>query len=201
MREPDGPEIVLVNPERADGWLEQKAMDSARARLWRSIGECDPNRRFRIYHPFTEGGTAIYVHAKIMIVDDRVLRVGSSNWNNRSLRLDTECDIALDSARPANGAAAAKIGSLRSRLMAEHLGVEPDEVERAFAETGSLIATVERLRGAGRTLRPYRPPELSAVEETIADNEILDPEGPDEMFEPLAKRGLFRRLPWPGRGR
>ena len=201
MREPDGPEIVLVNPESADGWLEQKAMDSARARLWKSIGECDSGRRFRVYHPFTAGGTPIYVHAKIMIVDDRVLRVGSSNWNNRSLRLDTECDIALDSALPANGGIAARIRSLRNGLMAEHLGVEPDEVERVFAETGSLIATVERLRGAGRTLRPYQPPELSAVEETIADKEILDPEGPDEMFEPLAKRGLFRRLPWPGRGR
>ncbi len=200
MREPDGPEIVLVNPERADGWLEQKAMDGARARLWRSIGDCDPHRRFRIYHPFTAGGTPIYVHAKIMIVDDRVLRVGSSNWNNRSLRLDTECDIALAAGPPANGGIAATIRALRSRLLAEHLGVEPDEVERMFAETGSLIATVERLRGPGRTLRAYLPPDLSAAEKTIADNEILDPEGADEMFEPIARRGLFRRLPRPGRG-
>ncbi len=27
----------------------------------------------------------------------------------------------------------------------------------------------------------------------LADNEVLDPEGPDEMFEPLTRRGLFRR--------
>ena len=199
VRAPDGPEIVLVNPESAEGWLEQKAMDSARARLWRAIGEGDPHHRFRIYHPFTAGGTPIYVHAKIMIVDDRVLRVGSSNWNNRSLRLDTECDVALDAALPANGGTAARIGALRDRLMAEHLGVAPDAVERAYAESGSLVATVERLRGTGRTLRPYAPPDLSKVEEAIADTEILDPEGPDEMFEPLARRGLFRRLPWPGR--
>ena len=29
------------------------------------------------------------------VVDDTVLRVGSSNFNNRSLRLDTECDIVI----------------------------------------------------------------------------------------------------------
>ena len=58
LAEPDGPEIVLVNPEQADGWLEQVAMDTARARLSQAIGEVDARRRFRIYHPVTEGGRA-----------------------------------------------------------------------------------------------------------------------------------------------
>ena len=199
--EPDAPEIVLINPERADGWLEREAMDTARARLWESIGRCDPKRRFRIYHAFTAGGTAIYCHAKIMIVDDEVLRVGSSNWNNRSLRLDTECDVTIDADLAGDGAAAARIRSLREGLMAEHLGVAPEEVGRVFGETGSPIETIERLRGRGRTLRPYEAPDLSKLEEKIADNELLDPEGPDAMFEPIARRGLFARLPFPGRGR
>jgi len=34
--------------------------------------------------------------------------------------------------------------------------------------------------------------DLSDAEEWLADNEVLDPEGPDEMFESLTKRGLFR---------
>ncbi|MGB3928049.1 MAG: phospholipase, partial [Sphingobium sp.] len=34
IAEPDGPDIVIVNPEQADGWLEQQAMDTARARLF-----------------------------------------------------------------------------------------------------------------------------------------------------------------------
>ena len=33
LAEPDGPEIVLVNPKTAHGWLEPIAMDTARARL------------------------------------------------------------------------------------------------------------------------------------------------------------------------
>lgn len=190
MADPDPPEIVLVGPERADGWLEQVAMDTARARLWQAMGEVDPARRFRIYHPFTEYGAPIYVHAKIMIVDDEVLRVGSSNWNNRSLRLDTECDVTID-----HGAHEAKIRAIREDLMAEHLGVSPAAVAAAFEETGSLVETVERLRGSGRSLRPYEPPELNEVEKTLADNQALDPENPDELFEPFSSGKLLRRFP------
>jgi len=189
MAEPDGPEIVLVCPRDADGWLEQVAMDTARARLWRAIGKVDTGRRFRIYHPFTEAGQPIYVHAKIMVVDDSMLRVGSSNWNNRSLGLDTECDVTIES-----GGSDARIGSIRNGLMAEHLGREPGVVADVFAGTGSLIETVERLRGAGRSLRPYEVPELSEVEKALADNEALDPESPDELFEPFSGGGLLRRL-------
>jgi hypothetical protein len=63
-----------------------------------------------------------------------------------------------------------------------------------MAETGSLIATIEGLCRSGRSLRPYRAPELDGLQEWLADNEILDPEGPEEMFAPLARRGLLRRL-------
>jgi phosphatidylserine/phosphatidylglycerophosphate/cardiolipin synthase-like enzyme len=54
LAEPDGPEIVLLNPEKADGWLEQEAMDTARARLFEALKRGDKRGRFRLYHPFTE---------------------------------------------------------------------------------------------------------------------------------------------------
>lgn len=47
---------------------------------------------------------------------------------------------------------------------------------------------------------PYHIPDLNAVEEYIADHEVLDPEGPDEMFEALTHRSLFQRLRHPGQG-
>lgn len=59
-------------------------------------------------------------------------------------------------------------------------------------QTGSLIETIERLRGPGRSLRPYEVPDLDGVEKWLADNEVLDPEGPGEMFEAVTHRGLFR---------
>ncbi|WP_375402671.1 phospholipase D-like domain-containing protein [uncultured Sphingomonas sp.] len=188
--EPDGPEFVIVNPRHAQGWLEPIAMDTARARLMTALWARDPHMRLRLYHPVTTGGLDIYVHAKILIADDDVFRLGSSNMNNRSLRLDTECDLALEAP---DDAARATIGRIRTRLIAEHLDVAPAEVDRVFAETRSLIQTIERLRGSGKTLDPYEVPDVGAVTRWLADNEVLDPEGPDEMFESLAKRGLFRR--------
>lgn len=194
LEEPDGPEFVLVNPISANAWLEQVAMDTARARLYQALHRRDPHGRLRLYHPYTANGVPIYVHAKILVVDDTILRVGSSNHNNRSLGLDTECDVTVDARLAANAAGRPAIRAIRDGLIAEHLGVAPADVARHVDDSGSLIATIEKLRGTGRSLRPYEVPDLNEVEAWLADNEALDPETPDEMFEPFAKRGLFRRL-------
>jgi phosphatidylserine/phosphatidylglycerophosphate/cardiolipin synthase-like enzyme len=194
LAEPDGPEFVIVTPQQAHGWLEQVAMDTARSRLFEAVKHYDTDNRFRIYMPFTAEGKPIYVHAKIMVVDDEMLRVGSSNLNNRSMRLDTECDVVLDATLPANEGIRERITELRDDLIAEHLGVEPAEVTEAIAETGSLIKAVEQLRGGGRSLHVYEPPPLTQAGTILAEYELLDPEGPDRTFEPFTKRNLFRRL-------
>ena len=189
--EPDGPEIVIVNPLTAQGWLEPIAMDTARARLFQALKQRDTHGRLRMYHPYTAGGTPIYVHAKVLVIDDDVIRVGSSNFNNRSLRLDTECDVTIER-RDADDSR--RIAAIRDDLIAEHLDTEPAIVTAALAEHG-LIGAIEALRGTGKTLIPYEVPELSAVEEWLADHEVLDPEGPEEMFElPSKRRGLLTRL-------
>ena len=162
LGEPDGPEFVVVNPKTGAGWLDESIMGPARAELVKALEGKDRYGRFRIYTPVTEGGEDIYVHAKIMVVDDVVIRVGSANINNRSMGLDSECDVMIDARLPGNEASGPTIKRLRADLIAEHLGVDPDEVESSCEKTGSLIATIERLRGEGRTLLPYRPPEFSA---------------------------------------
>lgn len=195
LTEPDGPEFVIVHPDSAQGWLEPIAMDSARARLVEALHERDPHGRLRLYHPFTAGGEPIYVHAKVTVIDDDVLRVGSSNFNNRSLRLDTECDVVIDAGRPAYAGQSQRIADIRDSLLAEHLDTDCDTIKATLAETGSLIQTIEHLRGDGRSLRPYEVPDLDSVRAWLADNKILDPEGPGEMFEPLSKRkSLSKRL-------
>lgn len=187
LDEPDGPEIVIINPVSAQGWLEPIAMDTARARLFQALKQRDRYDRLRMYHPHTAGGTPIYVHAKVLVIDEEVIRIGSSNFNNRSLRLDTECDVTIE-----QGSAdeRARIAAIRDDLIAEHLAVAPEIVSEAIAQHG-LIGAIESLRGKGKTLVPYEVPDLSSVAQWLADNKVLDPEGPDEMFEPLAKR---RRL-------
>jgi phosphatidylserine/phosphatidylglycerophosphate/cardiolipin synthase-like enzyme len=192
MAEPDPIEFVLINPESAEGWLEQAAMDGARIQLASAIRDVDPQRRFRIFLPMTACGTPIYVHAKMMIVDDEVVRVGSSNLNNRSMGLDTEADVFIDAARPGNEHTREPIKALRCRLLAEHLGIEPEAVAAALDGGASMIELIEATPRHGKYLAHFELRDLTDAERTVADNALLDPEKPEELFEPITeRRGLF----------
>lgn len=194
LAEPDGPDVVIVNPSSADGWLQEEVMGSARAELLAVLHKADRHGRFRIYTPVTEHGEPIYVHAKILIADDRILRVGSSNMNNRSMGLDSECDLVIDAALEGNRGCEERIAALRTSLLAEHLGVEAEDVEASFARTGSLVEAVERLRGDGRSLHPFVPEEPNALERKLARSEALDPECGGPLFEPRTRSGLLSHL-------
>jgi phosphatidylserine/phosphatidylglycerophosphate/cardiolipin synthase-like enzyme len=194
VAEPDPPEIVLINPATAEGWLEQAAMDGARVRLCHAIAEQDHARRFRIYLPFNAGDQPIYVHSKVMIVDDEVLRIGSANMNNRSMGLDSECDLFIDAARPGNAHAAGPIERLRIALLAEHSGLTREAVAAALAGHGSMIELLDNGPGKGKRAQPFVLRPLTDTEKALADNALLDPERPEELFEPFSsKHGLFRR--------
>jgi phosphatidylserine/phosphatidylglycerophosphate/cardiolipin synthase-like enzyme len=194
MAEPDPPEVLLINPLTADGWLEQTAMDGARVQLLHAIGARDRRNRFRIYIPFAALGTPIYVHAKIMIVDDMILRIGSANMNNRSMGLDTECDVFIDAERPGNGHAVPAISRVRHRLLAEHCGIDCDKVASLLEQHGSMSAMIDALEMPGKRLAPFVLRPLTGAEKAVADNALLDPERPGELFEPIGKRrGLFKR--------
>ncbi|MHA6345915.1 phospholipase D-like domain-containing protein [Roseivivax sp. CAU 1761] len=192
LQEPEGPEIVIVNPMSADGWLEEEVMGSARAKLLRMVHRADTYDRFRLYTPVSEGGTDIYVHAKVLVLDDKLLRVGSSNLNNRSLGYDTECDLAIEAGED-DSDLKARIARVRDDLLAEHLNAKREEVEQAFLRTGgSLIQTIESLTRPGRSLKRFSPPDLNQVEEEVlADNELLDPERPRKGPN---FRGLVHRI-------
>ncbi|WP_119304402.1 phospholipase D-like domain-containing protein [Dongia deserti] len=189
----EGPDIVIVLPESAGGWLERKAMDGARRKLLRLLWRADRHQRLGVYYPVTQSGEPIYVHAKIMIVDDWLLRVGSSNLNNRSMGFDTECDLALEAApdeiegTKTRGA----INSIRRDLLCEHLGVEVDVFMAAFDRSGgSLLKTIEALRRPGRTLNAFKVEDIAEDESILAENELLDPEGAAPSLKEQAIRGL-----------
>lgn len=193
LAEPDPPEIVLINPFSAEGWLEQAAMDSARVRLIHAIGEQDHAKRFRVYIPYTSGGTPIYVHAKLMIVDDEIVRVGSANMNNRSMGLDTEADVFIDAARPGNGHIVPTITRLRHSLLAEHSGIPESDIPGLLEQHGSMAAMIDAAPKTGKHLEPFVLRPLTDAEKALADGAVLDPERPGEIFEPIGKkRGLFR---------
>jgi len=158
------------------------------------VGERDPQDRFRVYIPFAAQGTPIYVHAKIMIVDDEIIRIGSANMNNRSMGLDTECDVFIDAQRPGNAHVVPAIVRIRHALLAEHCGIDAEKVPALLEQHGSMAAMIDALDMPGKRLAPFVLRPLTEAEKAVADNALLDPERAGELFEPIGKRrGLFRR--------
>ena len=192
LMEPDGPEFVIVNPKTVDGCMEEEVMSPARAELVAMLAKADRHGRFRVYTPVTRGGEEIYVHSKITIVDGVMLRVGSANLNNRSMGLDSECDLLLDGRLDANDGSREQVAATLADLLAEHLDVSPERVAERLGADGSLIAAVEALRGCGRTLVPLAAEEPNALEAFIAKNEILDPESAGGEENRPARPGLVR---------
>ncbi|MGW0160147.1 phospholipase D-like domain-containing protein [Mycobacterium sp. NPDC003323] len=188
LQEPDGPEIVIVLPRRSESRLEQESMDSARKLRVEELWAADKYGRLGIYWPVTEKDRPIYVHSKVVIIDDRLLRIGSSNLNNRSLGFDSECDIALDSRD--GGTVAQLITRLRRQLICEHLGVAPDVFDSELTEGGSFLGAVERLRGEGRTLRPLTVDEVAGEASRLAENDLMDPDRVPRSLAWSARRFL-----------
>ena len=174
----NGPELVIVLPRSCSGWLEQETMGALKTHLVRQLREADSHDRLRIYFPDREGlgKQIINVHSKVLIVDDEILRIGSSNLNNRSLGFDSECDLALtvsgrDEVRLA-------IRRFRNRLLGEHLGVEGGAVAEVVAAGGSLIRGIEKLRGNARTLRDLPDEEPDGLSQLLSQSQLIDPERP-----------------------
>jgi phosphatidylserine/phosphatidylglycerophosphate/cardiolipin synthase-like enzyme len=192
----DGPEIVIIVTRTSHGHLEQFAMGNNRDRLLRRLRAADRWNRLRVYYPTVADGSGqveVKVHAKLVVIDDRLLRVGSSNLNNRSMAVDTECDLAIEAVTPAHRD---RIRMIRNRLVAEQLCCPVDAVAAAWHRHRSLIAVIEELNTAGR-LQPLEVSEDGPCE-PMPGTSVLDPTrplsfdilwsalGPDGM-EPLAQ--------------
>ena len=172
LREEGGPEIVIVNPQSAFSALEDASMHTLRGRMMKRLAAADREGRHRVLYPANAAGEPIYVHAKILIADERHLHIGSSNIDDRSMGFDTECDVAVEACRPEIGEA---IAAFRLRLLAEHLGASTEAVERAWDEAGSLIGAIEALSDPkGRGLRAIRRKPEGMVGRLLADTRLLD---------------------------
>lgn len=197
LAEADGPEIVVVNPVRTTSWLENTVMLGSRARIAHELRAVDRHGRFALYAAKTDGGGGITVHAKVMVVDDRLLRIGSANLNNRSMGLDTECDLALEAHpdAPRDAATRRAIAHTRDDLIAEHLGTTAAMVAGEIRRRGSLIDAIEALRRPdGRTLEPLFEPEPEGLAAAVAEARVFDPERPVDAVD-IVRRVLPSRIP------
>ncbi|MFK8252788.1 VTT domain-containing protein [Ancylobacter terrae] len=183
-------EALMVTPRHYRSWLEHQAMGVARERLRERLRQEGLADRARLVFPEVdgaEGGTDVFVHAKILIVDDRLLRVGSANVCNRSMGFDTECDLVIE-ARTARERAG--VAAVRDRLLGEHVGLEPEAVGMIVEREGLLAAA--RACGGGRRLAGL--PDPDALDLALPINALADPIEPiyDDRAEGGNGRGRAR---------
>jgi phosphatidylserine/phosphatidylglycerophosphate/cardiolipin synthase-like enzyme/uncharacterized membrane protein YdjX (TVP38/TMEM64 family) len=182
LSQKQGPEIVMVLPRESSGWLEQSTMDALRARILANLFEADRHHRLRVFFPaLGDGEACVYVHSKIMIIDDRLAIIGSANLSNRSMGFDSECNLAVEAAEDTDAGTA--IVNLRNRLLAEHLGASVDTVSGSLADQRTLIKTIESLSASGRRLEKLEYEQALPVDgaSIVPDHKLLDPEAPIEF--------------------
>ena len=156
--------------------------------------------RMAIYDLENELGTPIYVHAKVVIIDDVLAAVGSDNMNRRSWTHDSEASLAVlddahDDRAPADpaglGDGARRFARrLRLELMREHLQVDGDdglldplEAFDTLARSAAALEAWHRGGGVGERpagrLRPHHLRELHPWEIWAAPlyRTLVDPDG------------------------
>ncbi|WP_413204398.1 VTT domain-containing protein [Rhodospirillum sp. A1_3_36] len=197
LAEEDGPEVVIILPHGSDGPTQQAVMDTGRDAFLDRLRAVAPPGRLAVYWPVARTGTRtgeanrtrqnqtdqaatekpIYVHAKTLFIDGRLVRVGSANMANRSMGLDTELDLTL--AAPDDPEAQRTITDLAASLCGELLGLDGPRLDQEVDRQGSWIAAIEALRERpGNTLLPltHRAPSLYA--DLAPDPRLTDPDRP-----------------------
>jgi len=195
-----GPEVVILGPAVCEGPVETVVMDRGRARFLERLCLTAGAERLRACYPIVQEGNRvarINLHAKLMVVDDRLLIVGSANLANRSMGLDSECVLALAAE---DATARRAVRRARDTLLGEHLGREPAALEAEQARRGSLIAALEALNGGPRRLEPLvidqapLPPEIEAGVALTDTDEPITVASLEQRLAPPPRRRRLRQL-------
>ena len=197
--------LVAVVPRWAD--KEGRAAAPSLLGRERAIDICRRagGDRFAIYDVENHAGTPVYVHAKVVVVDDVWAMVGSDNMNRRSWTHDSELSCAVLDATPDERAPTDPAGlgdqarefarSLRLTLWREHLDrpadgsgdadlLDPREAFQAMRDSAKGLADwyaggQTGPRPPGR-LRPHLPERVRPIDKTWAvpaSRLLYDPDG------------------------
>ena len=186
LQENDAVEVLVVCARAPGGWLEAKTMGAGRDRVLARIDDAGLNERFRFMEPVVEADdrlTAVMVHAKLMTVDDRLLTIGSANCNNRSMGLDTECNLVLDCEEQQHREA---IAGIRHRLIGEHCGLDAADIREIFAADEPILPRLENHSEAPRRLVRIACDDAQCEDAmTRSIRELADPEEPIDLTQYL----------------
>ncbi len=177
-------DVVVILPHKPEKFKEEMTVGVPQAVLLQTIDLAarEHGHALGIYN--VVAGTRaddeplyVYIHAKLMIVDDRRFIVGSANLTNRSMTIDSEI-VAAYEAEPGDQAVRNSIRRARVRLMLEHAGEHANV--RWLVRGPGLVARLDALIAEGKVrLRKHdlRKDEPGLVAKTVHELtlEFLDP--------------------------
>jgi phosphatidylserine/phosphatidylglycerophosphate/cardiolipin synthase-like enzyme len=191
-------DIVMVLPQKPEKLKEEVFIGGSQADVVSEVvaAAIETGHALGIYDvAVAEGNEAeafVYIHAKLMIVDDVFFTMGSANLANRSMTVDSEINASWV-AQPGDHELHAAIRRVRVRLLLEHLGEAADV--RVVAGRQGLVARLDRVarEGKGR-LRPYdlRRELPSAIAKAFSDlaHDYVDPTDGTEPLPPPSAPSL-----------
>jgi len=176
--------FVIPGYPEDDGRLSRPPNIAGRLESLRVLQQAG-GQRFAVYWLENESNCPVYVHAKVVVVDDDWACVGSDNANRRSWTHDSELSAAVWDA------SSELARDLRGRLAAEHLALTPGQdvpdQDGLFAAFASSAARLDAWHSSGRAgprppgrLRAFRPGEVGRVARlwaTPAYRVLYDPDG------------------------
>ena len=156
--------LLILLPAKANN-----GQDDTRGQLGRLAEADDGHGRLlacTLYQRGADAARPVYVHAKIAIVDDRWMTIGSANLNEHSLFNDTEMNLVTHDPGVAR--------ATRLRLWSEHLERPPEELDGDPTEMIERIwrplaeqQLQRRLDGLPLTHRVLRLPHVSRRTEAL----------------------------------
>ena len=195
MRETEKPklDVVLVLPHKPEKFKEEFTISAPQADLLDELvlAAKQGGHALGIYNvaaPDVESGLPafVYIHAKLMIVDDVFLTMGSANLANRSMTVDSEIN-ATWVAQPGDAALHVAIRRVRVRLLLEHLG-EGADLRTVTPRNGLVERLDAKVTAAEGRLRHHDLSHLptnafaKAVQELACD--FVDPHDGAEPVPP-----------------
>lgn len=171
MKQEERLRVLLVSSYHPQGRFECEAYWASRIDFKNILEEgVEPGRVLVLYSSVNTGEGEVghkRIHSKVTVVDDRYLVIGSANISNRSMCLDTECDLIFAAQ---NAAQRQTIIDLRNDLIGEHSS-------RSAAEIAELID--------GR-------PTLDHLLEPVAEDRYQLNEVQDELFTDQALQSVMQ---------
>jgi len=192
-------QVLHVLPQRAHTLMEQASLAHLQKKILDSLRTAakQGGHRLGIYSPVSGAGPSevqVYIHSKVLVVDDRFLTVGSANTTNRSMGLDTELNLSWEAA-PNDGESIRSIREARLSLLAEHLG------NGDMPDSGDLVEFLDRRADAGDTRLRRHDGDVEDVArwlDELGATEIADSEKPfldEQIYETVSRdpAGFFAR--------